>query len=200
MKVVMSTAFKALFGAVIMAVSGLVYADVISIDGKDYAYTTGFEVDENPDSRDGNRAVIGKFAGHAVYGSEEPKYGLRPVLAYLQEGAEISPDSEGLLLTTTFVLRCVDFQKECVTDELKAMAQMNNVNETYKLRTLEVKNLENWHGVYDYYLRHGDDFAKFYPVLDKGKALRNRDSGAFGGKDAGALFVKPADDGDAAKQ
>ena len=83
----------------------------------------------------------------------------------------------------------MDFNRECVGSDLLALAKMNNVNETYKLRTLEVKNLDDWHGVYDYYLNHKDEFAKFYPVLDKGKALHNKDTGVFGGSEAQKLFV-----------
>jgi len=177
-----------------MSVSHAAAADVITIDGKGYAYAAGFEVDENTESDGAGRNIIGRFTGHPVYVNQIPGYSLRPTLAYLQEGNELSPEKEGILLTTTFVLRCVDFNRECVGEELKALADVNSVNDTYKLRTLEVKNLDNWHKVYDYYLEHRDEFAKFYPVLDRGKALHNRDIGLFGGNNARTLFTGPATD------
>jgi hypothetical protein len=180
---------KLLLGSVLMTGVSAAGAETISIDDTEYSYTTGFEVEESLTAEAAGREAVGLFSGHHVYKSAAPKYTLRPVLAYLQEGKDISADREGVLLTTTFVLRCVDFNRECVGSDLLALAKMNNVNETYKLRTLEVKNLDDWHGVYDYYLNHKDEFAKFYPVLDKGKALHNKDTGVFGGSEAQKLFV-----------
>ena len=194
MKVQWNTAVKSLLCILVMSVSHAAAADVITIDGKDYAYAAGFEVDENTESDGAGRNIIGRFTGHQVYVNQSPGYSLRPTLAYLQEGNELSPEKEGILLTTTFVLRCVDFNRECVGEDLKALADVNSVNDTYKLRTLEVKNLDNWHKVYDYYLEHRDEFAKFYPVLDRGKALHNRDIGLFGGNNARTLFTGPATD------
>ncbi|MBO6009661.1 MAG: hypothetical protein J6P70_04985 [Ruminobacter sp.] len=194
MKVQWNTAVKSLLCILVMSVSHAAAADVITIDGKDYAYAAGFEVDENTESDGAGRNIIGRFTGHQVYVNQIPGYSLRPTLAYLQEGNELSPEKEGILLTTTFVLRCVDFNRECVGEDLKALADVNSVNDTYKLRTLEVKNLDNWHKVYDYYLEHRDEFAKFYPVLDRGKALHNRDIGLFGGNNARTLFTGPATD------
>lgn len=194
MKVQWNTAVKSLLCILVMSVSHAAAADVITIDGKDYAYAAGFEVDENTESDGAGRNIIGRFTGHPVYVNQIPGYSLRPTLAYLQEGNELSPEKEGILLTTTFVLRCVDFNRECVGEELKALADVNSVNDTYKLRTLEVKNLDNWHKVYDYYLEHRDEFAKVYPVLDRGKALHNRDIGLFGGNNARTLFTGPATD------
>ena len=163
------------------------------IENESYSYTTGFSVDEDSVRADGSKEVIGYFAEHPVYKSAAPGYSLRPVLAYVQNRESLDASEPGALLTTTFVLRCADMHRECVSDELKTFARMNNVNEVYKLRTLEVADLENWQKVYDYYRGHQNEFARFYPVLDKGKALRNKDSGLFGGKDSGRLFKQSTD-------
>ena len=163
------------------------------IENESYSYTTGFSVDEDSVRADGSKEVIGYFAEHPVYKSAAPGYSLRPVLAYVQNRESLDASEPGALLTTTFVLRCADMNRECVRDELKTFARMNNVNEVYKLRTLEVADLENWQKVYDYYRGHQNEFARFYPVLDKGKALRNKDSGLFGGKDSGRLFKQSTD-------
>lgn len=118
--------------------------------------------------------AIGSFAGHAVFNGENKTANL----AYMLK----KDSSEGVLLTNRFMARCKIDYPMCLDYFKLANTKLTVVDAEHYLGLITVKSLKDWYIINQLYQEHQKEFDNFYPVLDRGKTLRNHDAGTFGGE------------------
>src|SRR5574344_1967365 len=129
-------------------------AQSLKIGNEQYTMYLDFKVVEKPmESAELPKTALGSFAGHVV-NAENNSSSVN--LAFLLKANE----REGVILTNKFMARCAQNSPNCL-DWFKDKASVTIVNQVYN--------------------DHASEFARFYPVLDRGKSLRNHDLGTFGG-------------------
>lgn len=149
-------------------------AQSLKIGNEQYTMYLDFKVVEKPmESAELPKNALGSFAGHVV-NAENNSSSVN--LAFLLKANE----REGVILTNKFMARCAQNSPNCL-DWFKDKASVTIVNQEYKLGLLTVTNFIDWQIVNELYNDHASEFARFYPVLDRGKSLRNHDLGTFGG-------------------